>query len=75
MNQRVASLLKEESWEHAMFVEVTGAPTVPGWFLCIPVIVWQSEQVELYQRISWCNTAENQCRVQSRCASSNAQEV
>lgn len=42
MNQRVASLLKEESWERAMLVEVTGAPAVPGWFLCIPVIVWQS---------------------------------
>lgn len=40
--ESVHSLLKEESWEGAMLVELTGARAVAGWLLCILVLVLQS---------------------------------
>lgn len=41
-HQSVRSLLKRESWEGAVFAELTGAPAVLEWLLCIPVLVLKS---------------------------------
>lgn len=40
--ESACGLLKEGSGERGMFVGMTGAPAIPRWSLCIPVLVLQS---------------------------------